>query len=96
MATEGQPGTPGATRAGAGPAVRPSARSGGGLGGGAKPFFMTSEFLVSIAAVLAILIAGLASDGLEANTVWILVSVITFAYVLSRGIAKAGKREAEY
>ncbi len=96
MATEGRPGQGGVAGAGAGPAVRPAGRAAGGLGGGAKPFFMTSEFLVSVVAVLAIVIAGLASDDLGANTVWTLVTVITFAYVVSRGIAKAGKREADY
>ena len=95
MATQGQPGQPGATGAGAGPTVR-TPRAGGGMGGGAKPFFMTSEFLAAVVAVIALLIAGLASDALDANTVWTLVSVITFGYILSRGIAKAGKREAEY
>lgn len=63
-----------------------------------KPFYLTSEFLVWAICVLGLLIAGLVIDNgdhgdvLRANTVWILITVISFAYVISRGISKAGTK----
>ena len=63
-----------------------------------KPFFKTSEFLVWALTVLAVLIAGAVEGGDDggggfgATTVWTLVTVISFAYVISRGISKAGQK----
>ena len=63
-----------------------------------KPFYKTSEFLVWALTVLAILIAGAVEGGDDggggfgATTVWTLVTVISFAYVISRGISKAGTK----
>ncbi len=63
-----------------------------------KPFFQTSEFAVWALTVIGLLIAGAAvtagptGDVLRANTVWTLITVISFAYIISRGISKAGTK----
>jgi hypothetical protein len=58
-----------------------------------KPFFLTSEFLTLIGAIAAVAIAMAVSDVLDATRGWTLVTVLAAAYMLSRGIAKAGSRE---
>jgi hypothetical protein len=63
-----------------------------------KPFFMTSEFLVWLITVVSIVIAGAVvgsgdhGDVLRANLVWILFTAVSFAYIISRGISKAGTK----
>ena len=51
---------------------------------------LTTEFWAYVAAVVTILIAGLASDEFDATRVWLFVTILTAAYVLSRGVAKSG------
>ena len=51
---------------------------------------LTTEFWAYVAAVLAVLIAGLASDEFDASRVWLFITILTAAYVLSRGFAKSG------
>ena len=65
-----------------------------------KSFFKTSEFWVYLGAVLAVLIAGNTIEGEEggidvfaADKVWLYVTMLTIAYLVSRGIAKAGVRD---
>jgi hypothetical protein len=65
-----------------------------------KPFFLTSEFWALAIAVLAILVAGAISgdeveDTLNANRVWFYVTILTAAYILSRGVARAGARREQ-
>ena len=55
-----------------------------------KPFFLTSEFWGSIAAIVGLAIAAGASESVDARLFWILASAITIGYVISRGIAKSG------
>ena len=62
-----------------------------------KPFFLTSEFLVWAITVIGVAIAGAVvggdeGDGFGATTVWTLITVIGFAYIISRGISKAGTK----
>jgi hypothetical protein len=59
-----------------------------------KPFYRTSEFLVYIASVAAVIGFGYSGDE-EFNTyrTWMLFTVLSAAYIVSRGIAKAGSRE---
>lgn len=62
-----------------------------------KEFFKTSEFIVWALTVAGILIAGLSvseGDGSDfaAAQVWLYVTLASFAYIISRGIAKAGTR----
>jgi hypothetical protein len=59
-----------------------------------KPSFLTSELLLTLATVAALLVAGyLHDDSLNTWRTWLLVTVISSAYVLSRGIAKAGSHD---
>jgi hypothetical protein len=57
--------------------------------------FKTSEFLVMVAAVVAILIATYADgdDTLTQNDGWRYAAWIAVAYIVSRGLAKLGVRE---
>jgi hypothetical protein len=61
-----------------------------GLGEETKPFFLTSEFWVAVALVIALFIA--TSGNIDAPLAWTLVTVVSAAYVLSRGLAKSGSR----
>ena len=58
-----------------------------------KPFFMTSEFLAFALATAGVLIAAWIADNLDAPRAWLYASIITAAYIVSRGIAKAGTRD---
>ena len=65
-----------------------------------KSFFKTSEFWTYILMVVLILIAGNAVEGNEggsdyfaADKVWLYITILTFGYLLSRGIAKSGVRD---
>ena len=57
-----------------------------------KPFFLTSEFVGAVLAIAGIAITAAASDAFGAWRAWILISAITGAYLISRGIAKSGTR----
>ena len=57
-----------------------------------KEFFKTSEFGVWALTVLGVLIAGLVTDELDPGSVWTLVVATSFAYMISRGIAKSGTK----
>jgi hypothetical protein len=64
-----------------------------------KPFFLTSEFIVWLFTVIAVLVAAAVTkrgaggaDVLDAGTAWALVTAIGFAYIISRGISKAGTK----
>jgi hypothetical protein len=62
-----------------------------------KPFFLTSEFLVYLFTVIGVAIAGASvggsdNDELGAATVWTLITIIGLAYIVSRGISKAGTK----
>ena len=55
-----------------------------------KPFFLTSEFFVLLGVILALVIAAAVSDSFDAPRMWTLVTVLGGAYILSRGLSKAG------
>ncbi len=57
-----------------------------------KPFFLTSEFVVFVLYMMGLGIAALTSDEIDAQMFWILATIATFGYMLSRGVAKAGSR----
>jgi hypothetical protein len=57
-----------------------------------KPFFLTSEFAISLVAAIAIAITAASSNAFGAWRAWILITAIVVAYNLSRGIAKSGTR----
>ena len=59
-----------------------------------KPFYKTSEFLMAVAAIAGLLIFGYAGDDeLDTWRTWLLVATVASAYILSRGIAKAGSSD---
>jgi hypothetical protein len=55
-----------------------------------KPSFKTTELLVLIAAVAAVLVASRFDDSLDGWLAWTLVSALAIGYMLSRGLAKSG------
>jgi hypothetical protein len=63
-----------------------------------KAAFKTTELMVYVASVVAVLIAGMVLDqsdsgGLGARQVWLYVTILTVGYMLSRGLAKSGSRD---
>ena len=88
---------PGHYQGGGEPGQRHSAFSiGGGTGhprrSGRKPFFLTSEFMVLVATVVALVIAAAVAEDFDARRVWTLVTVVASAYIVSRGLSKIGRR----
>jgi hypothetical protein len=61
-----------------------------------KPFFLTSEFLVYVLFLMGLGIGAGTSDTVDARLFWILATVATSFYMLSRGIAKSGSRSRAY
>jgi hypothetical protein len=61
-----------------------------------KPFAATSEFWLTIVGIAAVLIAGYVVDDPAFNLfrAWLLATVLASAYIVSRGIAKAGSAHA--
>ncbi len=53
----------------------------------------TTEFWAMGGVIAAILVAAAVSDSLGDVRAWTLVTVVAAAYILSRGLAKAGSRE---
>jgi hypothetical protein len=53
----------------------------------------TSEFWAFLVACAAILVAAYTDEAFDVDHAWTLVAGVTGAYLLSRGIAKAGSRE---
>ena len=82
-------------------------RSGGGLGRAAsrlatetKQAFKTTEFWAMVGLVVAILIAGNSIESAEggpdifaADKVWLYITILGSAYMISRGLAKSGSRD---
>ena len=93
-----------ATHSASGAAPR---RTGGGLGGATrrlatetKQAFKTTEFWAMVALIVAILIAGNTIESEEggpdifaADKVWLYITILGSAYMISRGLAKSGSRE---
>jgi hypothetical protein len=58
-----------------------------------KSAYKTTELIVYLVAVAAILIAGLIVDGFNATETWRYFTYLTVGYMISRGLAKAGSRD---
>jgi hypothetical protein len=62
-----------------------------------KQAFKTTEFWVYVAFLIALLVAGTVdnSEGSQfgADDVWLYGTILTFGYLLSRGLAKSGSRD---
>jgi hypothetical protein len=62
-----------------------------------KHAFKTTEFIAYVAILAGVFIAGLVikggdTDEFKSPTVWLYAVILTFGYLLSRGIAKSGSR----
>jgi hypothetical protein len=57
-----------------------------------KPFYLTSEFLIFVLYEMGLGISASTSPAMDTRLFWILTTVATAAYMLSRGIAKAATR----
>jgi hypothetical protein len=53
----------------------------------------TSELWLAIASFAAIVIAGYFSDALSVDRAWLFATVVMAAYIVSRGLAKAGSSD---
>jgi hypothetical protein len=61
-----------------------------------KEFFKSSEFAIWLITAIGVLIAGLSADDIEPSLVWTLITVLSFAYIISRGIAKSGTKHHDH
>jgi hypothetical protein len=93
----------------ANPAGTPGRRDGGtGVSGHGprrlstetKSALKTTEFFVYIASVIAVLIASMVvgteenhADYFRADKAWLYIVILTFGYMISRGLAKSGSRD---
>jgi hypothetical protein len=59
-----------------------------------KSFILTSEFWVAAGAAAAVFLGGYALDDIAQTTAWRYGTWIAIAYIISRGIAKAGSQRA--
>ena len=59
----------------------------------ARPGLFTTELWLTLLASAVIVITGYVDEGFTVGRAWTLAAIIIAAYVLSRGIAKAGSSE---
>jgi UDP-N-acetylmuramyl pentapeptide phosphotransferase/UDP-N-acetylglucosamine-1-phosphate transferase len=59
----------------------------------ARPGIITTEFWLSLLAAAAVVVVGYVDDSLDIDRAWTLGIAMLAAYVISRGIAKAGSSE---
>lgn len=62
----------------------------------ARPGFLTSEMWMTWVAAIVFVVAAYLSDSFNNDLGWILAAAVFFAYILSRGLAKAGSREGPF
>jgi len=62
----------------------------------ARPGVMTTEMWLTILSATTLVIAGYISDAFPVRLAWALFAGVIAAYVLSRGLAKAGSREGPF
>jgi hypothetical protein len=66
-----------------------------------KPSFKTTELIIFVVVVIAVLIASAVTDngddgqGFGAKSAWLYVTLLTIGYLVSRGLAKSGSRHHE-
>lgn len=65
----------------------------GGRHGVSKPFYLMSEFMTLALLIIALLIAAAVDDDLGATLIWPLITLLGFAYIVSRGLAKRDARD---
>ena len=65
-----------------------------------KAAFKTTELIVFVLSVVGVLIAAAITDsgddgqGFDARQAWFYVTLLSIGYMISRGLAKSGSREA--
>ena len=59
-----------------------------------KTFLATSEFWVMVGAVVALFVGGYVLDDITNGTAWKYATWIAIAYIVSRGLAKAGSQRS--
>ncbi|MGH9051174.1 MAG: hypothetical protein ACRDY4_15705 [Acidimicrobiia bacterium] len=62
----------------------------------ARPGLLTSEFMLTILTAVTLVVAGYISDTFPQRLAWMLFAGVIAAYILSRGIAKAGSKEGPF
>ncbi len=62
----------------------------------ARPGVMTTEFWLTILSAFTVVVAAYVSDTFETDIGWSLFAGIIAAYLISRGLAKAGSREGPF
>jgi hypothetical protein len=70
-------------------AGRPTSRGDDHIGG-RRRLPVPSEVIVLAATVLAVLIAAAVADNFDAPIAWAFVTLLAFAYIISRGLVKRG------
>ena len=64
-----------------------------------KSAFKTTELIVYVVSVIAVLVAAAVTDngddgqGFGASSAWLYVTLLTIGYMISRGLAKSGSRD---
>ena len=66
------------------------------VGAETKPFFLTSEFWIGLVVCIGIAITAATSLAFGGWRAWVLIAAVTSAYLISRGIAKAGTWAPSY
>ena len=63
-----------------------------------KPSFKTTELIAYVVAVIGVLVASAMVDKSDFGTqeAWFYVTLLTIGYMISRGLAKAGRSEKEH
>jgi hypothetical protein len=62
----------------------------------ARPGIMTTEFWLTILSAFTVVVAAYVSDTFSTDIGWSLFAGIIAAYLVSRGLAKAGSREGPF
>jgi hypothetical protein len=75
--------------------TRPHARRSASVSAPAATF-MTTEFWLTLLTAAVLVIAGYVSDTFSNDLAWALFAGVVAAYVVSRGIAKAGSKEGPF
>ncbi len=76
------------------PVARPAPQAWPSLWRETKPFFLTSEFLLTVLGIAGMFItSAVTEDSLWHQRAWTLATVLAAAYIASRGLAKAARRE---
>lgn len=71
-------------------ATGPAERRHFGISIESRPALLTTEYWLTLLFATVVLVAGYVSDGLGVRPAWIIAGAVIVAYVVSRGLSKAG------